>query len=123
MTVNPNHADRHADGPPRGDHTFEDAREQTAGQGATPESAASKAHGTHGKGDTREVLEDTVAVDSGDDRQARQGGAGPDEAPDPAQFAKNATGRMGGPGWGSEAVGGSAVDRRPQDKEAHRDQG
>ena len=123
MTVNANHAHRDANGPDRGDHTFQDARGADAGGDVTPESAASKAHGTHGKGDTREVLEDEVAVDTGDNPQARRGGAGPDEAPDPVQFAKNATGRMGGAGWGSEAAGGSAVDRRPSDKQAHRAHG
>ena len=118
MTVNPKHANPDAPGPDRGDHTFQDARDQNAGQGATPESAASKAHGTHGKGDAREVLEDEVAVDSGDDPQFRRGGAGRDEAPDPAKFAKNSEGRMGGAGWGSEGVGGSSVDRRPDDSGA-----
>jgi hypothetical protein len=65
--------------------------------------------------------DDEVAVDTGDDRQARLGGAGPHDAPDPAKFEQNATGRMGGPGWGSEAAGGSAVDRRPADKRDHRE--
>jgi hypothetical protein len=78
----------------------------------TPEE---RAHGTHGKGFSDEArLDDEVAVDSGDDPQFRRGGAGRDEAPDPTKFAKNAEGRMGGPGWGSESVGGSAVDRRPE---------
>jgi len=82
----------------------------------TPEE---RAHGTHGKGFSDEArLDDEVAVDSGDDPQFRRGGAGRDEAPDPTKFAKNAEGRMGGPGWGSESVGGSAVDRRPDDRSA-----
>jgi endonuclease-3 len=78
-----------------------------------------RAHGTHGKGFSDEArLDDEVAVDSGDDPQFRRGGAGRNEAPDPKQFAENAEGRMGGPGWGSEQVGGSTVDRRPNDSHA-----
>jgi len=78
-----------------------------------------RAHGAHGKGFSDESRQDDeVAVDSGDDPQFRRGGAGRDEAPDPAKFAKNSEGRMGGPGWGSESVGGSAVDRRPNDSHA-----
>jgi hypothetical protein len=57
-----------------------------------------------------------VAVDTGDNPQFRRGGAGRDEAPDPAKFADQSEGRMGGPGWGSEGAGNSAVDRRPADK-------
>jgi hypothetical protein len=30
----------------------------------------------------------------------------------------NSAGRMGGPGWGSEQVGGSTVDRRRDDSNA-----
>jgi hypothetical protein len=82
-------------------------------------SAESRAHGAHGKGFSDEKrADDEVAVDSGDDPQFRRGGAGRDEAPDPKKFADNAEGRMGGPGWGSESVGGSAVDRRPNDSHA-----
>ena len=82
-----------------------------------------RAHGTHGKGFSGESRQnDEVAVDSGDDPQFRHGGASPNEAPDPTKFADNSAGRMGGPGWGNEQVGGSAVDRRPKDKAAHRDQ-
>ncbi len=78
-----------------------------------------RAHGTHGKGFSDEArLDDEVAVDSGDDPQFRRGGAGRNEAPDPAKFADQAEGRMGGPGWGSEQVGGSTVDRRPNDSHA-----
>ena len=114
--------------PERGDHNPAQAQnadqagdQQTAaGSGHMPGpgdgdtgGASAYAHGTHGKGDSREALNDEVAVDSGDDPQFRRGGAGPPQAPDPKKFAKNAEGRMGGAGWGSEQVGGSAVDRRP----------
>lgn len=111
--------------PERGDHNLEGAREAGRPASAAPDGdggtggAAAHAHGTHGKGDSRERLHDEVAVDTGDDPQFRRGGAGPNEAPDPAKFAKHAEGRMGGAGWGSEAAGGSAVDRRPNDKRAH----
>ncbi|HEY0780340.1 MAG TPA: hypothetical protein VGD56_20455 [Gemmatirosa sp.] len=78
-----------------------------------------RAHGTHGKGFSDENrANDEVAIDSGDDPQFRHGGASPDEAPDPTKFAKNSDGRMGGPGWGNEQVGGSTVDRRPNDSHA-----
>jgi endonuclease III len=123
MTVNPNHAHGNAPRPERGDHNFEGAQDQDAGGDVRAESAGAKAHGTHGKGDAREELHDEVAVDTGDNPQSRRGGAGPNEAPDPAKFAKNSEGRMGGPGWGSEAAGGSSVDRRPQDKQANREHG
>jgi hypothetical protein len=129
MTVHPHPGAGPA--PERGDHNLEGAQraaagereidrpasEQPGGVGGTG-GAAAHAHGTHGKGDSRESLNDEVAVDTGDDPQSRHGGAGPDEAPDPTKFAKNSVGRMGGPGWGSEAAGGSAVDRRPNDKSA-----
>ena len=110
-----------------------EAREQAARRGGSVEddvrnpehykvSPESRAHGTHGKGFSDEGrADDEVAVDTGDDRQARLGGAGPHDAPDPTKFEQNATGRMGGPGWGSEAAGGSAVDRRPADKRDHRE--
>jgi endonuclease-3 len=106
-----------------------EAREQAARRGSAaddvrnPEhyklSPEERAHGTHGKGFSDEGRrDDEVAVDSGDDPQLRRGGAGRNEAPDPAKFADRAEGRMGGPGWGSEQVGGSTVDRRPDDSHA-----
>lgn len=110
--------------PERGDHNLEGAGqaasgESTAGTGHMPnpgdgstDGASVFAHGTHGQGDSREAMNDEKAVDSGDREQSRHGGAGPDDAPDPAKFGKQLDGRMGGPGWGSESAGGSAVDRR-----------
>ena len=105
--------------PERGDHNLEGAQPGAAGTGDMPnpgdggtDGASLFAHGTHGRGDSREVMNDEKAVDSGDREQSRHGGAGPDDAPDPATFAKQLDGRMGGAGWGSESVGGSAVDRR-----------
>lgn len=83
------------------------------GDGGT-DGASLFAHGTHGRGDSREVMRDDKdkAVDSGDREASRLGGTGPNEAPDPKKFADQLEGRMGGAGWGSESVGGSAVDRR-----------
>lgn len=79
-------------------------------------SAASKAHGAHGKGGNEELLSDEQATDTGDDAQLRR--AGPrNEAPDPDKFRENAAGHTGGSGWGSEQVGGSVVDRRPPDQD------
>ncbi|GJG85652.1 hypothetical protein tb265_08330 [Gemmatimonadetes bacterium T265] len=114
--------------PERGDHNPDGAQESAAGASAAGTGhmpgpgdgdtggASAFAHGTHGKGDSREVLNDEKAVDSGDRESSRRGGAGPDDAPDPAKFAKQLDGRMGGAGWGSESVGGSAVDRRHDEK-------
>jgi hypothetical protein len=79
------------------------------------DSAERKAHGAHGKGFSDEQLVDEQATDTGDDPQLRRAGGGGDQAPDPDKFRDNASGRMGGSGWGSEQVGGSVVDRRPPD--------
>lgn len=80
-------------------------------------SAASKAHGAHGRGGNEEELLDEQATDTGDDQQLRRTGAR-DEPPSPARMRDNSEGRMGGAGWGSEAAGGSVVDRRPDDSNA-----
>ncbi len=109
--------------PERGDHNPDAAQESAAGTGHMPGpgdgdtgGASAFAHGTHGRGDSREALNEEKAVDSGDREQSRHGGAGPDDTPDPTKFAKQLDGRMGGAGWGSESVGGSSVDRRPDEK-------
>ena len=109
--------------PERGDHNPEGAQESAAGTGNMPgpgdggtDGASLFAHGTHGRGDSREVMNDEKAVDSGDREASRRGGAGPDDAPDPKSFAKQLDGRMDGAGWGSESVGGSSVDRRHDEK-------
>lgn len=78
-------------------------------------SAASRAHGTHGRGGDEELLADEQATDTGDNPQLRRAGGGGDQAPDPNKFRENSPGNMGGAGWGSESVGGSVVDRRPDD--------
>jgi hypothetical protein len=80
-------------------------------------SAASKSHGVHGRGGSGENLLDEQAVDTGDDQQLRRSG-GRDEPPSPARMRDNSEGRMGGPGWGNEQAGGSAVDRRRDDSNA-----
>ena len=82
------------------------------------QSAADRAHGTHGRGDAEERLVDEQAVDTGDDPQLRRAGGGGDQPPSPTKMRDNAEGRMGGPGWGSEAAGGSSVDRRRDDSNA-----
>ena len=89
--------------------------EGTHGADHASQSAANKAHGTHGKGRSEELLDDPQATDTGDDAQLRRAGGGGDQAPDPNKFRENSAGRMGGAGWGSEQVGGSVVDRRPPD--------
>jgi hypothetical protein len=64
------------------------------------ESAADRAHGTHGKGDSREVLHDTpnaAAADGSKDSSIRGGGV-----------------QGGTAGWGSEGAGGSTVERRSE---------
>ncbi len=110
--------------PEDGDHNLDAARQtsaagdgQMAGPGDGGTGGASEfAHGTHGRGDSREVMNDEKAVDSGDRESSRRGGGGPDDAPDPKKFADQLEGRMMGAGWGSESVGGSAVDRRHDEK-------
>ena len=65
------------------------------------QSAADRAHGTHGKGDSREVLHDTPntsAADGSKDGSIRGGGGV----------------EGGSAGWGSESVGGSTVERRSE---------
>lgn len=61
--------------------------------------AENRAHGTHGKGDTREALH-------------QQGGT----QPDGSHATPGSTGNLptGSAGWGSEAGGGSTVDRRSE---------
>lgn len=60
-----------------------------------PESAAQRAHGTHGRGDSREELDTPTAP-----------------LPDMAKGSD----RGGSSGWGSEASGGSDQDKRPPKK-------
>ena len=79
------------------------------------DSAERKAHGTHGRGDNEEQRTDEQATDTGDNPQLRTAGGGGDQPPSPDAFRKQSTGNMGGSGWGSESVGGSVVDRRPDD--------
>ena len=79
------------------------------------DSAESKAHGAHGRGDNEERRDDEQATDTGDNPQLRRAGGGGDRAPTPDAFREQSTGNMGGSGWGSEAAGGSVVDRRPDD--------
>ena len=115
MSVHPK--PENAPQPPRGDHAAPDERQrdpdtQTSSHGSGA-SADAHAHGAHGKGGSEELLVDPQAVDTGDDPQLRTAGGGGDQAPDPNKFRENSEGRMGGPGWGSEAAGGSSVDRRP----------
>lgn len=57
-----------------------------------PESAARRAHGTHGRGDSREELETPAA---------------------PQPDVTKGSDRGGSAGWGSEAAGGSDQDKRP----------
>jgi hypothetical protein len=92
--------------------------DDTMAEDRSQDSADRKAHGAHGKGFSDEQLVDEQATDTGDDAQLRRAGGGGDQAPDPDKFRENAPGRMGGAGWGSEAVGGSVVDRRPPDKDS-----
>lgn len=72
-------------------------------------SAAERAHGTHGKGDDREVLlspEPTLQGNEGD----------PESKPDSVAWQRGQTGNLSGAGWGSEAAGGSVSDKRSPKK-------
>ena len=64
------------------------------------ESASDRAHGTHGKGDSRETLHEgpnAAAADGSRDSSIVGGGVS-----------------GGSAGWGSEGAGGSTVDRRSE---------
>lgn len=102
--------------PPRGDHATDRGASTPAKAGGRPEDHA---HGRHGKGASDEsMVDDEQATDTGDDRQLRTAGGGGNQPPDPNAFRENSEGRMGGAGWGSEQVGGSTVDRRPDSRNA-----
>lgn len=86
------------------------ARQQRSGQNDPMndpehfrEGAADRAHGTHGKGDSRESLHDSPNA------------GGPDGSHDTSIRGHGAEG--GADGWGDEASGGSTFDRRPNDGE------
>jgi hypothetical protein len=84
----------------RADHNPEGAQAATQGSKdpstpATDDSADARAHGTHGRGRGEEKR---------DDRPPAQ----PDRAAD--------SDRGGSAGWGSEASGGSVVDKRNHDE-------
>lgn len=64
------------------------------------ESAADRAHGTHGKGDTREALHDAPNA------------AAPDGSHDSTIVGGGAKG--GSDGWGDAASGGTGVERRSE---------
>ncbi len=74
--------------------------------------ADSKAHGTHGKGDSREQFLDDRRVEPGNQRaaQAGEGGANPEK------LAQQLTGELGDAGWGSAAAGDSSIDTRSPKK-------
>ena len=115
MSVNPGN-DKKGPRPPRGDHATGERTDEESP--VRQPSAGAHAHGTHGKGGSDEQLNDPQAVDTSDDKQLRTAGGGGNQPPEPNAFRENSEGRMGGPGWGSEAAGGSSVDRRPKDSNA-----
>lgn len=63
--------------------------------------ADDKAHGTHGKGDSREQRVDEATPDTGKDR------------PGAYKSLESATSELSDAGWGNAASGGSSVDKRP----------
>ena len=67
--------------------------------------ADDRAHGTHGRGGEEEKLDTQPPTDPGFDRKLQNS--------DAASFAENVEGRMGAPGFGQEATGGSSIDQRP----------
>lgn len=82
----------------------------------TGETAADHAHGTHGKGDGREKLQDEARVKSssqGDHESPRA----EEHLASRERDREAKTGQMGDAGWGSEGSGGSVIDRRSPDGE------
>ena len=70
--------------------------------------ADDRAHGTHGRGGEEEKLDTQPAVDPGINPQTK--------GMSPEKFEEGVEGRMGAPGFGQEATGGSAIDQRPDKK-------
>jgi hypothetical protein len=69
-----------------------------------------RAHGTHGKGDSREEYLDDRKVEPGNARAAQAGEA------NPQKLADTLTGELGDAGWGSAAAGDSSIDTRSPKK-------
>ena len=74
--------------------------------------ADSKAHGTHGKGDSREQFLDDRRVEPGNQRAAQAGEGGAN----PQKLADTLTGELGDAGWGSAGAGDSSIDTRSPKK-------
>jgi len=66
--------------------------------------ADDRAHGTHGKGDSREQRVDPATPEPGKDRKGA------------LTSLEAATSELSDAGWGSAAAGDSSVDKRPPKK-------
>lgn len=73
-----------------------------------PESAPERAHGTHGKGDSREEYRNDERVHPGNESRA--------DTPSEEAALRDSAGELGDAGWGSAASGGSVMDRRSPDE-------
>lgn len=89
--------------PGRTDSTEGDTMDDTKQPRA--DSAAERAHGTHGKGDDREERDEPSPIRPGNERVR----AGERVSPDTA-------GELADAGWGSSAAGGSVSDKRSPEK-------
>ena len=75
-------------------------------------SAADRAHGTHGKGDSREQFADDRASKPGNERAAQAG----EGNVDPQKLANQLTSELGDAGWGAAAAVDSTFDARSPKK-------
>ena len=75
-------------------------------------SAADRAHGTHGKGDSREQFADDRASKPGNERAAQAG----EGNVNPQKLANQLTSELGDAGWGAAASGDSSFDTRSPKK-------
>ncbi len=86
----------------------DDQRDQTSDMGQASESASQRAHGAHGKGDSREqdLAEPQVEPDGAEE---------PDVSPADGDALREQVSR-GSAGWGSAGSGGSTIDKRGPEK-------
>jgi hypothetical protein len=72
-------------------------------------SAADRAHGTHGKGDSREQYLAESPVEPGNAGR-------PESAPDARAYQQGQDGNLSDAAWGNAASGGSVIDKRSPKK-------
>jgi hypothetical protein len=84
----------------------DDAADNTGEKPHYQTSAADKAHGTHGKGDSREQLVNDSPVEPGN-------AGNPESAAESRAYRTGQEGNLADSAWGNAAAGGSVIDKRP----------